>query len=86
MIPGIPPHLMAPVLLLVVILWIMLVHHFKRSPAVQRFVAETIGDDTPDDALAAYAAARLRLVRHLHRSDLNADTRRRIEDALGNEE
>jgi hypothetical protein len=43
-----PPHLMALVVVLIVVVWIMLVHHFRHNTTVQRFVAETFGDDTPE--------------------------------------
>lgn len=79
----IPPHLMALVTLLIIVVWVMLVHQFRRSAALQRFVADTMGDDTPQNALVAYEAARSRLANHLNKSDLDGRTRQRIEMALG---
>ncbi len=79
----IPPHLMALVTLLIIVVWVMLVHQFRRSAALQKFVADTMGDDTPQNALTAYEAARSRLANQLNRSDLDGRTRQRIEIALG---
>lgn len=78
-----PPHLMAPVALLIVILWFMLVHRFRRSPALQQIVAETLGDNTPENALREFELAKLRLAEHLNHHDLDDETRRKIELALG---
>ena len=78
-----PPHLQALVLLLVFVIWVMLLRYFRRSPAIQRFVAEIIGDETPENALLAFEAAKSRLTRHLHDGTLDDLTRRRIESALG---
>lgn len=79
----IPPHLMAPVALLIFLIWVMLVHHFRRNSTIQKFVSETIGENTPENALAAFEAARTRLANHLHAGDLEPEMRRRIELALG---
>ena len=85
MFRSMPPHLMALVGLLIVVVWFMLVHHFRRSPGLQRFISEAIGDDTPENALRAYHAARSRLARHLiNGNELDAETRHQIEEALGN--
>lgn len=78
-----PPHLMAPVVLLIILIWIILVHHFRRNVTIQKFVSETIGDNTPETALAAFEAAQTRLADHLHADDLDPQLRRRIELALG---
>ena len=78
----IPPHLLGPVVLLIILLWIMLVHHFRRNTTVHKFLAETIGDDTPEQALTAFQRARSRLARHLNQGELNSELRRRIEAAL----
>jgi hypothetical protein len=80
---SIPPHLLALVLLLVFLLWVILVHHFRRNTTVQKFFAEAIGDDTPENALRAFEVAKLRLTKHLNRGDLDLRTRERIELALG---
>lgn len=80
----IPPHLMILGTLLIVVLWAMLVRHFRHSVATQRFVSEILGDDTPENALLAFDIARTRLVHHLKRNDLDLRTRQRIELALGN--
>ncbi len=79
----IPPHLLALVVLLVIILWFMLVHHFRRNRAVHQFLAEAMGEDTPEHALSDFEAARSRLVQHLNESKLDRDMQRRIEAALG---
>jgi hypothetical protein len=79
----IPPHLMALVVLLIVVLWFMLVHHFRRSVTMQKFIAEALGDNTPENALVAFEAARLRLREHLAAGNLEGHMRRRIEVALG---
>lgn len=78
----IPPHLMAPVALLIVVVWFMLVHHFRRSSAMQRYIAETIGDDTPENALLAFELAKSRLTQHLKNGDLAPELRQQIELAL----
>lgn len=79
----IPPHLLALVVLLICILWIMLVHHFRRNTAVHQFLSEAMGEDTPQHALSDFEAARSRLARHLNQSKLDGELRRRIEMALG---
>ncbi|MES2789194.1 MAG: hypothetical protein V4719_06195 [Planctomycetota bacterium] len=80
---SIPPHLLALVLLLVFLLWVILVHHFRRNKTVQKFFAEAIGDDTPENALRTFEMAKLRLTKHLNRGDLDLRTRQQIELALG---
>ena len=79
----IPPHLIVPVALLIFVVWIMLVHRFRKSFAMQQFVAEALGDNTPENALTAFEAAKRRLTDHLNNRDLDMQTRRRIELALG---
>ena len=79
----IPPHLLIPLILLIFILWIMLVHHFRRNTTVHRFLSETIGEDTPEHALVDFELAKSRLAQHLQQSKLDSDLRRQIEVALG---
>jgi hypothetical protein len=79
----IPPHLMALVVLLIIVIWFMLVHRFRRSTMLQRFIAEVFGDDTPENALLAFDVAKQRLAEHLKNGDLDNETRRQIEMALG---
>jgi predicted Na+-dependent transporter len=57
----IPPHLMALVVLLIIVIWFMLVHRFRRSTMLQRFIAEVFGDDTPENALLAFDVAKQRM-------------------------
>ena len=83
MLRGIPPHLWALFVLLVMVVWVMLVHRIRQSSALHRFVAETFGDDTPESALAAFEAARQRLADHLNADRIEPALRRRIEVALG---
>ncbi len=78
-----PPHLMALVVLLILMIWVMLVHHFRRSTTIQKFVSQALGDDTPESALLAYEVAKARLEDHLSTGDLDDAMRRRIELALG---
>ena len=78
-----PPHLMALVTLFIVVIWFMLLRHFRQSATMQKFVAETLGDDTPESALRAFELAKQRLTKHLDDSNLETDMRRRIELALG---
>ncbi|MDB5386003.1 MAG: hypothetical protein JWM11_1649, partial [Planctomycetaceae bacterium] len=78
----IPPHLVGPVALLIVLLWFLLVHHFRRSSSMQKFVAEIIGDETPESTLLTFQAAKSRLTRYLKIDDLDPDQRLRIEHAL----
>ena len=82
MFRAMPPHLMALVVLLIVVVWFMLVHQFRRSPGLQRFISEAIGEDTPEHALLAFNAAKSRLAKHLDGNQLDADMRQRIEAAL----
>lgn len=79
----IPPHLMALVTLLIIVLWFLLVHQFRRSAAMQKWFALAIGDDTPENALLAFEAAKLRLTSHLQDGHLDRRLRHRIEVALG---
>lgn len=79
----IPPHLMALVVLLIVVLWFMFVHRIRRSTMLQRFISEAFGDDTPENALVAFDAAKQRMADHLKNRDLDLETRRQIEIALG---
>ena len=78
-----PPHLMALVAFLIVIVWLMLLHQFRSSAAMQRFIAEVFGDNTPEGALREFEAAKRRLAGHLEGEDLDPQMRGRIETALG---
>jgi len=80
---SIPPHLLALVVLLIFILWVILVHHFRRNMTVHKFLAETMGEDTPEHALSEFELAKARLTQHLQQSKLDSELRRRIEVALG---
>ncbi len=79
----VPPHLLVLITLLVVVVWFMLLHHFRQSTTLQRFVAELLGDNTPESALRNFHQARQRLVEHLNHGELNSQTRADIELALG---
>lgn len=83
MLRSIPPHLILLISLLTIVIWVMLLHYFRRSDAVQKFVAQTLGDDTPENALLAFEIAKRRLADHLNDADLNRELRRRIESLLG---
>lgn len=78
-----PPHLFVLVTLLAFVVWLMLVHQFRKSAVTQRLVAEVFGDDTPETALRTFEAAKHRLSEHLNNGDLDGKTRERIEVALG---
>jgi hypothetical protein len=69
--------------LLLIVVWVMLLHQFRRSSAMQQFVADALGDDTPANALRNFEAAKLRLSNHLENDELDYQTRQRIELALG---
>jgi len=78
----IPPHLMALIILLIIVLWLMLLRFFRRSPAIQYFVSELFGDSTPENALLAFELAKERLANHLDNPSLDRQMRERIEQAL----
>lgn len=78
----IPPHLMALITLLIIVLWVMLLRYFRRSPAIQQFLAELFGDRTPENALLAFELAKERLMNHLDDPKLDLQMRQRIEQAL----
>jgi hypothetical protein len=78
-----PPHLMVLVALLLIVVWVILLHQFRRSAALQSFVAEVFGDETPATALRTFETARQRLESHLHSHELDHQMRQRIELALG---
>lgn len=83
MLRSIPPHLFVLVTLFVFVIWIMLVHRFRKSAAIQRFVAEALGDDTPQAALRAFEMAKRRLTVHLDSADLDPMTRQQMQLAIG---
>jgi hypothetical protein len=78
-----PPHLMVLIGFLIVVIWLMLLRHFRRSPGMQRLVSEILGDDSAESALIAFESARRHLMDHLNDSHLDCDLRERIELALG---
>lgn len=78
----VPPHLIGPVIIMLGLLWFVLVHRFRQSPGIQRFVAETIGDDTPEAALRAFITARSRLIEHLESEHLSPELRQEMEAVL----
>ncbi len=80
---SIPPHLLVLIGLLIFVVWIMLLRVFRRSPPLQRFIAEILGDDSPENALIAFEVAKNRLAEHLKNEDLDAQIRQKIELALG---
>jgi hypothetical protein len=80
-----PPHLMALVILLIAVVWFMLLHHFRHSVSLQRFVSELFGDNTPESALRNFEFARQRLSEHLSDNSLDQQIRQQIEFALGME-
>ena len=82
MIRFIPPHLMALLVLLIIVLWVMLLRFFRRSPAVQHFVSDLFGDSTPENALLTFELAKERLANHLDNPMLDRQMRERIEQAL----
>ena len=43
----IPPHLLIPLILLIFILWIMLVHHFRRNTTVHRWILNSRNHVSP---------------------------------------
>jgi hypothetical protein len=73
---------MALIALLLLVVWAMLLRHFRNSAAMQKFIAETFGDDTPERALRTFEIAKRRLADHLNDRDLDDQTRERIEAAL----
>ncbi|WP_373652033.1 hypothetical protein [Schlesneria sp. DSM 10557] len=82
MLRSLPPHLMALIVLLVIVLWLMMLRYFRRSPSLQRFVSDLFGDTTPENALWAFELAKARLANHLLDPDLDQLMRERIELAL----
>jgi hypothetical protein len=81
-----PPHLMALVAILILVLWVMLVNYFRRSPAIQRFVAETLGDNTPESSLRTFVVVKQRLADHLNDPHIDDQMRQKIELALGRQQ
>ena len=78
-----PPHLMVLAVLLLIVVWAVLLQQFRRSFAIQRFVAEVFGDETPANAMRNFETAKQRLANHLESDDLDRQMRQRIELALG---
>ena len=78
-----PPHLMVLVALFLVVIWFLFLHQFRRSASMQKFFAELLGDNTPENALMNFDHATQRLSDHLHDNDLDDRMRQRIETALG---
>ncbi len=79
----IPPHLQGVVILFLVVLFVMMLNRFRKSVRLQKFVAETIGEDTPETALVAFNKAKIHLQQHLADTDMPAEVRSEIEQALG---
>ncbi|WP_010583377.1 hypothetical protein [Schlesneria paludicola] len=78
-----PPHLMFLFGLLILVIWMMLVRYFRRSNALQAFVADIVGDETAETALRNFHLAKQRLERHLADDKLDSLLRHRIEATLG---
>ena len=68
--------------LLIVAIWMLLVRFFRRSLTLQTFVAEIMGDETPELALRNFYAAKSRLEHHLAGTHVDHLLRQRIETAL----
>lgn len=68
--------------LLVLVTWMLLVRYFRRSHALQLFVAEIVGDETAEAALRNFDLARQRLEKHLADETLDSSVRHKIETAL----
>lgn len=79
---GIPPHLLALGVLLIGILWFVFLGVFRRSRFSQGVIAKTLADDTPENALADFRAAKARLEQHLDKSVMDGATRRKIRAEL----
>ena len=78
-----PPHLMVLVTLLIVVTWFMLLHYVRQSASLQRFIAEMLGENTPEACLRDFQQAKRRLAEYLSHDTLSDRVRQEIELALG---